>query len=84
MSKRFGFGGLFHKTPETREEEDSAAQATRERLARESAATGETADDLDALFREALADGEITGDIVAVDERGREVKGRKRSNIFDT
>lgn len=87
MSKLFRFGGLFHKASETHEEdsaaEDLAAQATRERLAREAAASGETADDLDVLFREALADGEVTGDIIAVDERGRAVKGRKRSNIFD-
>ena len=83
MGKRFGFGGLFHKAP--REEEESATQAIRERLTREGAATGEAAaDELDTRFREALADGEITGDIVAVDAQGREVKGRKRSSIFDT
>ncbi len=81
MSKPFGFGGLFRKAPETHEEE-AAAEAVRERLARESAAN-ETTDDLDADFREALADGEITGDIVVIDAKGREVKGRKRSNIFD-
>ena len=34
-------------------------------------------------FREALANGEITGDIVAVDEQGRAVQ-RETSNIFDS
>lgn len=39
--------------------------------------------ELDARFREALVKGEITGDTVAVDEQGREVKNLKPSNIFD-
>ncbi len=39
--------------------------------------------ELDARFREALVKGKITGDIVAVDEQGREVKNQNRSNIFD-
>ena len=85
MNKKFGLGGRFHKAPEAREEEEAGAEATRERLTREAAtaAAESAAAELDARFREALADGEITGDIVAVDERGREVKSRKRSNIFD-
>lgn len=37
----------------------------------------------DVCFREALASGEITGDIVAVEGQGREVR-RKTSNIFDS
>lgn len=39
--------------------------------------------ELDARFREALATGEITGDIVAVDKQGREVKDQRHSYIFD-
>ena len=78
MSK-FGLGSLFHRAaPVTREEEEQATQATVERLTRELAAA-----ELDTRFREALAKGEITGDLVAVDEQGREVK-RKTSNIFDS
>ncbi len=76
MSERVGLGGLFRKAPETQDEEERAAQAAAQGPAPETAA------DLDALFREALASGEVIGDVVAVDEKGREVKGRKRSNIF--
>lgn len=69
----------FHKAaPETREEEESATRVTVGEPVPELAAA-----ELDARFREALAGGEITGDIVAVDEQGREVKNRKPSNIFD-
>lgn len=77
MSERFRLGGLFHKAPETQETEGQATPAAAQGPGQETAA------DLDALFREALADGEIAEDIVAVDEKGREVRGRKRSNIFD-
>ncbi len=80
MSKKFGLNDLFHKAaPATREEEEQATQATVEKLTRELAAA-----ELDTRFREALSKGEITGDIVAVDEQGREVRIRKRSNIFDS
>ncbi len=79
MSKKFGLSSLFHRAaPATREEEEQATRATVERLTRELAAA-----ELDTRFREALAKGELTGDIVAVDEQGQEVKNRKRSNIFD-
>lgn len=67
-----GFGGIFRKAPEADTEEKIEAAVP----------ASETEADLDALFREALADGEVTGDIVAVDAQGREVTGRKRSNIF--
>ena len=87
MSNIFGIGSLFHKAaPETREEEESTIQVPVEKAAAELAAAELdelAAAELDARFREALASGEITGDIVAVDEQGREVKSRKRSNIFD-
>lgn len=80
MSKKFGLLSLFHKAaPATREEEEQATQAAVERLTRELAAA-----ELDTRFREALAKGEIVGDIVAVDEQGHEVRNRKRSNIFDS
>jgi len=68
MSEGFEHGGIFRKT----QDEEQAAPGT----------APETAADLDALFREALAGGEVAGDIVAVDAQGREVTGRKRSNIF--
>ena len=78
MSKKFGISSLFHKAPPaTHEEQEQATQASVEKLTRELAAA-----ELETRFREALAKGEITGDIVAVDEQGHEVK-RKRSNIFD-
>ena len=70
MSEESGRGGIFREAPEEQETEERAAPGTIPEA------------DLDALFREALADGEVTGDIVAVDEQGREVTGRKRSNIF--
>ena len=78
MIKRFGLGSLFHKAaPGPHEEEEASARVAVTTSAPDLAA------ELDARFREALADGEITGDIVALDEQGREVKKRKRSNIFD-
>lgn len=48
------------------------------------AALQTAAAELDARFQKALVSGEITGDIVAVDAQGREVKNRKQSNIFDS
>ena len=79
MSKRFGLDSLFQKAaPETREEEEAAMRLPVGEPVPELAAA-----ELDARFRKALANGEISGDIVAVDEQGREVKNRKRSNIFD-
>ena len=78
MNKKNGLSSLFHKAPPaTRDEQEQATQAAVEKLTRELAAA-----ELDTRFREALARGEITGDIVAVDEQGHEIK-RKRSNIFD-
>ena len=79
MIKNFGISSLFHKAlPATRAEQEQATQASAEKLTRELAAA-----ELDTRFREALAIGEIAGDIVAVDEQGHEVE-RKRSNIFDS
>lgn len=72
MSEGSGLGGVFRPAPETQDAEEQTAPGT----------APETEADLDALFREALADGEITGDVVAVDAQGREVTGRRRSNIF--
>ncbi len=78
MSKKIGLGSLFHKAPPAnRDDQEQATQAAVEKLTRELAAA-----ELDTRFREALASGEIAGDIVAVDQQGREVK-RKPSNIFD-
>ena len=78
MNKKFGMSSLFHKVlPAAREEQERATQASVEKLTRELAAA-----ELDTRFREALAKGEISGDVVAVDKQGHEVK-RKRSNIFD-
>ncbi len=77
MSKKFGMSSLFHKAlPATREEQEQATQASVEKLTRELAAA-----ELDTRFRESLAKGEISGDIIAIDKQGHEVK-RKRSNIF--
>ena len=68
---------MFHKAPPAnRDEQEQATQAAVEKLTRELAAAA-----FDTRFREALASGEITGDIIAVDRQGQEVK-RKRSNIF--
>ena len=78
MSKRIGLGSLFHKAPPAnRDEQEQATQAAGEKLTRALAAA-----ELDTRFREALASGEIAGDVIAVDQQGSEVK-RKTSNIFD-
>ncbi len=70
---------MFHKaSPAARDERERATQAAVEKLTRELAAA-----ELDTRFREAFAKGEITGDIVAVDEQGHEIKW-KTSNIFNS
>ncbi len=77
MSKKLTLGTLFHRPPAVsgpaKEQADEA-----ERLGREL----KTAE-LETRFREALASGKITGDILTIDEGGNVVRDAKSTNIFD-
>ena len=78
MSKKMTFATLFHRPPAVAERptQDSAAEA--ERLNREL----KTAE-LEMRFREALASGKSTGDIITTDEHGNILPRAKNTNIFD-
>lgn len=77
MSKKLTLGTLFHRPPTVRdpakEQTDEAEKLTRELKTAE----------VETRFREALASGKITGDIITTDENGNIVRGTKSTNIFD-
>ena len=77
MSKKLTLGTLFHRPPTVgrpaNEQTDEA-----EKLARDLKAA-----EVETRFREALASGKITGDIITTDESGNIVRSTKSTNIFD-
>ncbi len=78
MSKKLTLGTLFHRMPPTvsdptREQTDEAETLDRELKTAE----------LKTRFREALANGKITGDIITTDENGNVIRSVKSTNIFD-
>ena len=77
MSKKLTFGTLFHRPPTVSapagEQTDEAERLDRELKTAE----------LETRFREALASGKITGDIITTDEQGNVVHSAKSTNIFD-
>lgn len=77
MSKKLTLGTLFHRPPTVSDGAKAQAEEA-ERLDREL----KTAE-IETRFREALADGKITGDIITIDEHGNVVGKSKSTNIFD-
>ncbi len=77
MSKKLTLGTLFHRSPTVsdpaKEQADEAEKLDRELKTAE----------LETRFREALASGKITGDIITTDENGNVVRSAKSTNIFD-
>jgi hypothetical protein len=78
MSIKFSLGNLFHRAPPTLESAAEEHTQEAEKLKRELGAA-----ELETRFREALANGEITGDIITLDKDGKAVKNTKSTNIFD-
>ena len=78
MSKRLTLATLFHRPPAVAERPTQDSTAEPERLKREL----KTAE-LETRFREALASGKSTGDIITTDEHGNIVPRTKNTNIFD-
>ena len=83
MSKKLILGTLFHRPPltearQTREQAEKEQAAESARLARELKAA-----EIETRFREALASGRITGDVITTDESGNVVHPSQSTNIFD-
>jgi len=77
MSKKLTLGTLFHRPPTVGEPaKEQTGEA--EKLDRELKAV-----EPETRFREALANGKITGDIITTDENGNVVRSAKSTNIFD-
>ena len=76
MNKKLTLGTLFHRPPAVsapaKEQTDEAELAHALQVA-----------EVETRFREALASGKITGDIITTDENGNIVHSTKSTNIFD-
>ena len=78
MSKKTGLGSLFTPVPPPTVQPAETSAQEAERLARELAGA-----EIDARFREGLANGTIKGDLIVVDEHGNFVEEYEDTNIFD-
>ena len=77
MSIKVTLGTLFHRPPTVstpaKEQADESDKLDRKLKAAE----------LETRFRESLASGKITGDILTTDEHGNVVRNAQSTNIFD-
>lgn len=78
MTMKFTLGSLFHRAPPTVESSSEEHMQEEETLKPKSGAA-----ELETRFRESLASGKITGDIITLDKDGSRVKDTKSTNIFD-
>ena len=75
---KFNLGSLFHRAPTTMDSPSEEHMQEAETLKRELGTA-----ELETRFREALASGKVTGDIVTLDKDGKLVKDTKSTNIFN-
>ena len=78
MSKKIQFADLFHRAPPAVNKPAQEQAAETEELAHKLKSA-----EVETRFREALASGKITGDIVVTDDQGNVVRETSSPSIFD-
>ena len=78
MSKKTMFADLFHRAPQVVNNPAKEQTVEAEELSRRLKSA-----EVETRFREALASGKISGDIIITDEKGNVVHETSSPSIFD-